>query len=601
MPSGWRALLWLPAQALVLLIAATPLLRDSAPRVGLELASAHMVVPPHERVTLPDDWRQRGVAAAALEYETTFSLDAAPVAPWAVLISSVRMRASVEVNGERLLRLESSGESAARMWFRPLLFAVPERLLVPGENLVRISVGAEPERGYLAAPLVAPLATLAPIAREQAFWRPTLLTIILIAMAGVGALMLLLWSHRRNDHVYAFYGLGMLSWALHDLGFVVDEPPLPERIFEPLSYLALGGFIAATTFFIHRYLDERHARLERSVLAFFVVGGAVLFVLPSGALRAYSDNVWHPVILSVGLYLYLRMYVAAWRRADASLHVLAMTGSVMVLYGAHDSLIMLGASPWGNGFLLPYSAAPSLVIFSSLLARRFARSLTEIEAARHDLDRRIAEATREIEINHARLGELERQRSLSDERERVARDIHDGVGGQLVALLARVKRGHYSPRDAEAALSEALQDLRLVIESLDVAEGDLGTALATWRHRLERRLAGTRVRLVWQPQDLSRRSGLGPSDILNVLRLLDEAATNALRHGDARTLTVAYGMIGEALCLTLTDDGHGGAVEQTHGHGLKNMRRRAESVGGTLAIESGPAGTTIRLTIGPRD
>jgi signal transduction histidine kinase len=566
----------------------------------LSLETAQVDSPADTVVRIPDDWRQRGFDGTQTVYESTLVLEQEAHEPFAILLSSVRMRAHVAVNGERLLRLESRGEDASRMWFRPLLFAVPPGVLSLGENSVHITLESERGRGYLAAPMIGPLATLAPIARTLSLWRPTLITVIAIAMTGVGALMLLLWSHRRNDNVYAFYGLGMLAWALHDVGFIVDDAPLPERIWNPVTLLALGGFIVATTFFIHRYLNERHARLERIVLGFFVGGGTLLFVLPEATLQIYSDYVWHPVIMSVGLYLYLRIYIAGWRRDDVALHMLAMTGSVMVLYGAHDSLILLGAAPWGNGYLLPYSAAPSLVIFSALLARRFARNLNEIENARRDLDRRVQEATREIEANHERLRELERQRSLSDERERVARDIHDGVGGQLVALLAGVKRGQYSPRDAEVALSEALHDLRLVIESLDVAEGDLGTALATWRHRLERRLVGSSTRLVWNPSELPRRLGFGPSDILNLLRLLDEAATNVIKHAEARTLTVEYRMDGESLALALADDGAGGLAERRGGHGIQNMRRRAQSLGARLEVESSAHGTTIRLAIAPR-
>lgn len=592
------SVVWLGAHLAVLVLAMLPLLVAWPLPVGIERLDRGEAGAQDAMVRLPDDWRARGYRGDRAGYRFVFHLAQKPGQPWAVLIPSLRMRASLSVNDHPLVSDASdrSGEHA-RMWFRPLFYPVPASLLQSGENRLHIRLDAESGRGFLSAPLIGPHAVLAPLAGQYHLWRQTLLQTVVIAMAAVGLLMLVLWTQRRRDAIYGLYGLGMLAWAVHDLNFIVVDPPMPARYWDAFSFLALGGFILATTYFIHRYLGERRPRIEQAASWFVCLGAPLLFILPENVFRAYSDFVWHPVILSVGLYLYLRMFRAAWRQSSGTLHLLATTGSIMVLYGAHDLLIVLGRLPWGIGYLLPYSAAPSLAAFSSLLVLRFARNLDDMETLASHLDDRVKAATQEIETNHARLRDLEREHWLSRERTRLARDIHDGVGGQLVSLLARIKCGLHSPGESEAVLSQALHDLRLIVDAQDVAEGDLGTALATWRHRLERRLDGTGLRLVWNPADVDRLAGFGPSDILNMLRLLDEAATNAIRHAGATRLTVQYGTEAGVFRVSVRDDGHGGARATTQGHGMHNMRHRANALGAQIEIESGEGGTCVQVSL----
>ena len=142
-----------------------------------------------------------------------------------------------------------------------------------------------------------------------------------------------------------------------------------------------------------------------------------------------------------------------------------------------------------------------------------------------------------------------------------------------------------------------MHDLRLVIESLDVAEGDLGTALASWRHRLQRRLSDSGMQLIWKPSEVKRLKNFGPSDILQVLRLLDEAANNALNHSNASTLSVEYGMLNDRFFIELSDNGRGGAYSNPQGRGIPNMQHRAGLLGSILQIETGQHGTRIRLTL----
>lgn len=223
-----------------------------------------------------------------------------------------------------------------------------------------------------------------------------------------------------------------------------------------------------------------------------------------------------------------------------------------------------------------------------------------LKTAHTDLERRIAEKHAELERNYARLRRLEHAQVLTAERERMMRDMHDGVGGQLVAALAVAENDTTEPAKISAMLRAALDDLRLMIDSLDPADEDLAAILGMLRGRMEPRLAGCGLRFRWQVDDVPPIPGLGPQMILQVLRILQEALCNCMKHARARTVTVKANRAVDpegapCVCVEVSDDGVGLPAEIREGRGLGNMRRRAQGIGARLEIAAAQPGTAVRL------
>ena len=83
-----------------------------------------------------------------------------------------------------------------------------------------------------------------------------------------------------------------------------------------------------------------------------------------------------------------------------------------------------------------------------------------------------------------------------------------------------------------------------------------------------------------------------------MLRIVQVALTNAVRHSGASVVTIALRRLGEQLEVSVTDNGHGGADEGLmHGRGLTNMQARASSLGASLALHSGAQGTRVALSL----
>jgi signal transduction histidine kinase len=169
-------------------------------------------------------------------------------------------------------------------------------------------------------------------------------------------------------------------------------------------------------------------------------------------------------------------------------------------------------------------------------------------------------------------------------------------------------------------LRESIEDLQLIIDSLEPVENDLLTVLGTLRYRLQDRLSRGGITLHWNVVDLPPLPSLTPHGVLAILRILQEAFANCIKHSGARTITVSTALAGtagvdEVAHIRIRDDGRGfealpaapdeapppaasvAAAVVRRGRGLENMRRRARAIGARLEISSAPGRTEVLLAV----
>jgi two-component system, chemotaxis family, CheB/CheR fusion protein len=235
-----------------------------------------------------------------------------------------------------------------------------------------------------------------------------------------------------------------------------------------------------------------------------------------------------------------------------------------------------------DGVRWPVEVGVSYVQADGGLFVSFARDLTERKA----LEQMIVEAA-------------------SSEQERIAHELHDGVGQQLTALsmlasgLARRLRAAGSTADADAAedimkhIQTALTDVRDIVRGLAPVElytGNLNEALSeltNWMAKsagIDFRYHATRNVVVEQQ-----------STATHLYRIAQEAIQNAIKHSNPKRIDVRLEHKGGHLVLTVSDDGNG--IEQDHerrkGLGLHIMKNRCSSIGGQLSIQPRKSGGTI--------
>ena len=204
-----------------------------------------------------------------------------------------------------------------------------------------------------------------------------------------------------------------------------------------------------------------------------------------------------------------------------------------------------------------------------------------------------------VAIENARLITRVNELALAEDRERIARDLHDTVIQRLFAtgmlLQSTLPLVSADPRAATGRIGEAVDDLdktikdiRSAIFALEQSRADdnrlRSRVLAVAQHASEP--LGFTPRVVFEgPVDSTVSTTVG-EELLATMR---EALSNVARHAHASRVDVAV-EVGGDVCLRVVDDGIGPPVEQPDsGHGLRNMAARAEALGGTFALRPGPS------------
>jgi signal transduction histidine kinase len=559
---------------------------------------------------LPDDWGlpapgERGTSVREGWYRLALEAHTTGEADWALYLPSVRMNAAVYLNG----RLVGDGgrltDPVARNWNRPLLFRLPRWQLRRDENVLHIRLAADrPGRGFLGPVHVAPAAVLEPVHARRYALKVTSLWAITIFAAMMAIFTAALWAQRRAESYYGWYAFTALAWALINLYLLITEVPVPDASRDGFLYVSLGWFVIAAARALQDFSGVGEPRVNRLLLVYGIAGSVVLATL------AALDSPWFHVVggfgwmtsgfVVAGYALHQVGSTARARRGGSELSVVYLSGIPVLSCGLHDVLVWNGLLGPANGYYLPYSAPVTLGGMGWVLLHRFVGALRRSESLVADLEARVEQKRVELELRHGQIRELERTRVLSEERERIMRDIHDGLGSRLVSTLALIEHADAAPEEVSTALREVLDELRLFVHSLEPVEGDLLAALATLRAWMQPRLEARGLRVEWQVGQVAIPD-FGPRNTVNVLRILQEAFSNVLKHARASVVRVRVAP-GErdgvpGIVVELADDGRGATERGLRGRGTDNMRHRAAEIGVDLELRSSPGDTVVRLWI----
>jgi signal transduction histidine kinase len=210
-----------------------------------------------------------------------------------------------------------------------------------------------------------------------------------------------------------------------------------------------------------------------------------------------------------------------------------------------------------------------------------------------------------------RLAEEQRERARLDEQRRLARELHDGAVQELSAIRLRMqllaREGHACGNFQPDSLHELAEETRRVLDDVrQVARGlhpshlesrRLDAAMTAVAEQIER-ATGVRIDVS------SQYSGtLTPTAKQNLYRIFLQSVQNAIRHGDARRVTVSIQRQADQLHLHIFDDGCGFDSRETRsgtggGMGLVSIRERAELLGGSASIESARGeGTAVKVSV----
>ena len=256
-------------------------------------------------------------------------------------------------------------------------------------------------------------------------------------------------------------------------------------------------------------------------------------------------------------------------------------------------------------------------------------SASKLRNARDELEQRVKERT--IELSHTNLDLIreikERERAERDlrnlsakvltiqdeERRRIARDLHDGVGQTLTAAIMAISQATSCPaplptgsksglRDAEELMQQAVQEVRTVSYLLHPPLLDENGLLSAVRWLAEGFSKRSRMKLTLELDEQTERFGQNVET--GLFRILQEALTNVHRHSGAEAVHIRITSSKGRLTLGIQDDGKGISADAMRttfngrqGVGLSSMRERSALLGGTFEVETDSRGTLIVVSV----
>jgi signal transduction histidine kinase len=228
------------------------------------------------------------------------------------------------------------------------------------------------------------------------------------------------------------------------------------------------------------------------------------------------------------------------------------------------------------------AAATSLVL---RFARRGKRMFTQEDARL--CDRMLQQLRRAVAFDRA----VEQGRS--EERARIAQDLHDDIGARLLTLM------YTAPTpEMEDYLRHTLQDLKTLTRGLAASNHRLTHAAAEWKADISQRLGVAQCQLHWTFSS-DKDIVLTVVQWSALTRMLRELVSNTISHAQATQVWIEIGFEHDAFSLTVSDDGKGRDPQQwSHGLGLGGVRKRVKQLGGSVEWqENQPAGIHCQVQI----
>lgn len=481
------------------------------------------------------------------------------------------------------------------------MIRVPKGLFKPfGNELIYITVRDGFPYTDLQVVKMAPFDDMKEWTQRRSFMLGTMPYITSTITFLVGALALvILW--RSQSRQFAFW-LMVLAWLLcaNILYGLVLDPPF-QGIGRMIAFFSINSAISvAMLCFIDAWTNKPLNWLKNIAIstwvAFVVLCVWALNTMPGSDGFDLSARVWTYHSMALGTIIVLRVlwhFLTTREERYVEAAILSIIGVAILLDGLNAFFRIADYH-----LHLKESSPLLLVVMIAAFIQRNFRLFQSSDALNEHLMIQLKAREADLAASMSALRAQEAETAIESERARIMRDMHDGMGGQLLSLLMQARDPSTPRAELEEAVEMAIADLRLLIDSLDSVGDDLEIALAMFRERIGPRLTGAKVELDWPAHSLHLQRVFSPAEILSIYRILQEAITNALRHGAPSCLKVRQNLQDGALTITIEDDGKGISPDAHAGRGLANMRRRIQDLGGMINVEPLPdRGTRVVLTL----
>jgi len=579
-------------------IAAAPYVTSGPEPVGatvLDRATFLSGNGPAEEVSLPHVVYPGSGTPASVRYVVDIDLPATFDKALYLLVPLLNRRVSLEIAGETFYDSGLHTLWAGPMISTTTLVRLPSRGLAPGRNRLTLTIEAGPFifPVYLSHLYFGTDAQLAPSFK----WWSLVEQIKIMSLAAqllLAAGLILAFFFRPHDILISWLAaLEAVSTTVAIAMFAGFQPGLRAVLPYIVALVPAYGLLSVAVALA--LLGRRPPRALQLLIIATVCFALVCAVVGTPFSRTIGVMV---SLFFLGAGLVAAMVVIGWgalRQGNIDARFMLGPAVLLPLFLARDGYIAATLPDHPLNMLSSHIGLVYVAAIVAVLMRRMASSFEQLDRSNETLAQRLAEREAELAVL-ARQEQVEASRLVREqERQRLTHDLHDGLSGHLVSIIALSERAESKP--IETAAREALNDLRLVIYSLDLGTSDLPLALANFRERLIPQLQRLGVEFDWSMANLPEVSGVMPGNALTVLRILQEAVTNAIRHGPARRIAIRGSASDDGMAAIAIENDGRPTMTGGGGHGLDNMRRRAEQLQAGLHFEALDQGMRVTLLL----
>ncbi|MBN4076706.1 hypothetical protein JYT48_00355 [Mariprofundus ferrooxydans] len=557
-----------------------------------------------QQVSLPDNWNlTRPDQGGGVWYRISIDLTEDARQSMAVLVANFSMNASIWWGD---IQIESGGHMTkpyTRSWHRPLYATINPEQLKRGHHWLYVRVqGYANDASGLGDVYFGPESELLPIYGTIFFMQRTLSFMALACTLLLAFGALLMWLLQRKQSAFLWVACASLAWSLVICNFVVLDPPMSRFYWEALVDGAIEVYAMILLILVLRVLGEPKPLLERSVIFLMALGWAVILLFGDDVvLMAWAMPI-HTLTIVIIIYLLCLCLYRWYQQQNLNAFVLALAILIQLATAAHDWWVVYFGNQLDSVLIMQTGPTLTLIVVGGWMIYSFSKSLRLAETHTTQMEAEVMRVTANLKQEQQQLAKLQKKQVIHEERERFTRELHDGLGGYLAAISSMLHDGVRDEKVLTQTIDQALLEMRVVMDGVGEECHDVGMLLGMLRHRLQQPLQAWGLQVSWNLTGVPMRCTLQDGHAIHVMRIVQEALTNAARHANADWVEVRASMMQQSdqdhVCIEVIDNGCGWDALPEAGKGLSNMQSRSDIMGATLTMSSvANSGVHIRLVI----
>jgi signal transduction histidine kinase len=544
------------------------------------------------------------MARAWFRFKVAIPAEINPAEPYALYGTRVMASAySVWVNGRPV---HADLDEWRIQWNYPLFIQIPFSELKAGQMLdIDLALPYQTNQGYaLGSMYFGKSNELRNLRNQRRHLQITLPVVGMFLVGIMGVFSMLMWRKRPKEPEHLWLALTALFVVVCNLQFIYEfsYSDIRSAWYGSLVDTASSWIFLAFFIFALRFNKLDYPKSE-SLLILITVANTLL-TLPLWEWQTNALRLQHYIMMAsyvqvAGIFTWL----ALSRRTLQ--HILFCLGVwTLLVTGIHDVTYLTSRAEPDQIFWFPYGAFVLFFLSEYLLQSRYVAALNQVEQSNSTLAEKLKQREKEILDQQALLMQVEQEKVKLTERTRLSQDIHDGIGSALTGTLIGLRNSSTTADQAAQTVRECIDDIRIVMESLEPTANDLSTLLGTLRQRFADRLQISGLDMHWEIGNLPALPWLDAPQALDILRALQEIITNILKHAQASNMSISARTAGDKtrpheVIISITDDGQGfDASTQTKGRGLTNISTRLHRIGAKVEVNTQPGqGTAYEIRL----